>query len=88
MRSLKPAKNFECEQVSDNLLVCSLEGGEVRFVNNGKNRWNVEVSYEVMPGYGTYIGPFASLNDAGYRMTHGVIPKRLAALLVRNGILA
>ena len=86
MGKFVPTRDFECEQVSDGLLVCSLDGGEVRFAERD-GKWHVDVSYETMPDYGTHIGLFSSVNEAGYRMTHGVIPMRLAALLMKNGIL-
>lgn len=86
MARLVPAKNFECEERSDGFLVCVLDGGAITFAERDA-KWHVDVSYEIMPDYGTHIGPFASPDDAGWGITHGVIPQRLAALLFNNGIL-
>ena len=82
---LVPCGRIEFEE-AEGKPVKQLDGGTITlFPHDGK--WGVEVEYETMRGYGTHMGPFSSPEDAVYRMTHGVVPKRLAALLFNNGIL-
>ena len=84
---LVPVKNFVCEEDERGRLVCELDGGRIVFDQHG-GRVSVDVLYDIMPDYGTHAGPFSSVEDAAYGITHGVIPRRLAALLYANGILA
>ena len=83
---LVPVKNFTTEEIGPDELVCKLDGGEIRFVKYC-GKWSVDVSYDIMPNYTSHVGPFCTLSDAGYGITHGYIPRRLAALLLANGIL-
>lgn len=84
MARLVPGRAFEANEDGPGRYVCELEGGRITFTDDG-GRVSVDVEYTTMAGYSTHIGPFDSLEDAAYRMTHGVIPRRLAALLLANG---
>jgi|GEM_PF-1719092 len=81
-----PVKDFLVEEAGEGKWICDLQGGTILF-EEARGRFHVTVTYDDQPGRKTFIGPFASLNDAAYDITHGVVLRRLAELLIDNGIL-
>jgi len=86
MGTLVPIRNITAEEIGPDELVCELDGGRIVFARHD-GKWSADVFYDDEPNHTAHVGPFCSLDDAGYGLTHGYIPRKLASLLIGNGIL-